>query len=135
MKKRIYFICGIVIAISAIIGIYNRLVLLPLRAQTFVISPWEVVDLYAAKPAFWLCLGIVLALLVRVEIGRRPRRVMLGLGIVVTIAYCALAAVSLAAASNGMQPFTLLLMWILQRAPVFLIPGAWIGAGLGEADA
>ena len=74
-------LCAIVIAVSAVMGIYVRSVQAPLRAQTYTISPWETLYVFAARPAFWSCSGILVALaLLRLRVGPRPRKVLYGAG-------------------------------------------------------
>ncbi|WP_312943123.1 hypothetical protein [Oscillibacter sp.] len=134
MKHKVcYCLCGIIIIISVIIGIYNWLVLAPLRTQAFIISPWELIYIYAAKPAFWLCIGIVGALaLFPLQVDRRFRKVSLWFGIAMVAAYCGVVVFSLMKASDLVKPSLLILPRLLKGTFAFLVPGILIGLGIDK---
>ena len=126
MKHKVCdWLCGAIILASVVLGLTCRFVLLPLRAQTYVVSTWETVDLYAGRPAFWTCVGILGSLaLFRFRIGPQLRKAFLWIGIVLIVLYGGALALFLARASVGILP-------LLSRYPfVFLVPGILIGTGL-----
>lgn len=126
-------LCAIVIAVSAVMGIYVRSVQAPLRAQTYTISPWETLYVFAARPAFWSCSGILVALaLLRLRVGPRPRKVLLWCGTALIAAYCAAAALHFMGAPGRAALPQSLLPWLSGHPAVFLLPGMLIGSGIDE---
>ena len=134
MKKRIcYSTCGILLVISTAIAIYCKFVLRPISMQTFVISPLQIVNSYAAKPVFWLCLGIIGAL-VFVQLGpfHRFRRLILWSGLFFPAMY---AICALCYFSETLARVTYPVLWFFASYhPLFLVFGILIGAGWKELN-
>lgn len=125
--KLCYCLCGVIIIASVIIGIYNKFVLSPLRAQTYVISTWEIIYFCVAKPAIWTCAGILGSLsLFRLQIKHQLREASLWIGIVLIALYCGILLLSFVKTS------TITLPWLLNHSLVFLIPGILVGLGLNK---
>ena len=134
MKFRVcYCLCAIIMIISAFIVFYDWLVLMPLRAQTYVISPLEIICSYMAKPAFWLCSGIVLALsLFRLQGVQRFQKVCLWSGIAIVAIYFGLSGFYLMEIGVFAKHSAFPLRWLLKNTFIFLIPGILIGSGIDK---
>ena len=117
--KLCYCLCGVIIIASVIIGIYNKFVLSPLRAQ--------IIYFCVAKPAIWTCAGILGSLsLFRLQIKHQLREASLWIGIVLIALYCGILLLSFVKTS------TITLPWLLNHSLVFLIPGILVGLGLNK---
>ena len=130
--KKCYCLCGIIITASVILGICHQLILEPLRARTFQISPWEILFIDFARPAFWICTGIIGTLVVfQKQTVHRFHTVFLWCGIALAAGCYGLILCSITSLSVLAAP-SMLLPWLLKRPVVFLIPGILLGLGLSE---
>lgn len=131
MNKHAYYgICGIALAVSASIMAYCQFILNPISAETYQIFPLQTLHLYAAKPLFWLCLGLVFSLAF-VQAGAL-RKIFFRAGLALAAAY-ALCAVCWCVGVPVVR-FIYPVIRLAEAAPVFFIPGVLIGAGLEKAE-
>lgn len=116
------------------VRICHQLILEPLRARTFQISPWEILFIDFARPAFWICTGIIGTLVVfQKQTVHRFHKVFLWCGIALAagcygLILCSITSLSVLAAPSKLLP------WLLKRPVVFLIPGILLGLGLSEGS-
>ena len=126
-KKVIYWLCGLVIVMSIGLGLYVHFELQPLQSQLYKITDLELINIFGCKPAFWLCVGIIMAItFFRIQKSHKTVNICLYLGVVIILAYC----VMLVFYCTG--SYVSQLIWISKNAGVFIIPGILIGVSFGS---
>lgn len=132
-KKKIWALAsGIVLIVLAALNLYDYFVLTPLSKETFAISPLQIFNRSFGQPMFWLCVGLLAALiLVQGKNQSGFSKIALWLGIALCAVYGVLAVVQLAA-PGAVQPLYVFFLWMNGKAPVFLLPGMLIGIGVSD---
>lgn len=135
MKKRAYYgVCGCALAVSACVMAYCQFILKSVSGRTYQIFSIQFLNFYAAKPLFWLCLGLVFSLAF-VRMGppfRTYCRIFLWAGLALAAAY-ALCAICWCVGVPVVR-FIYPVIRLAEAAPVFFIPGVLIGAGLEKVE-
>lgn len=131
-KKTLSIVTVAALLVLAVLNLYDSFVLIPLREETYVISPLSVFNRFFGQPVLWLCAG-VLVILIFTQGKNQPgySRSALWLGIALCVVYAVLAVVQIAA-PGAVQPLYILFLWMNSNTPVFLLPGVLIGIGVSD---
>lgn len=140
------YISVMIILLTAVLGLYEHFVLIPRQAETFILSPWRILNGSIGRPAFWAASGslissIILQICSGVYEKRRLSGICTWIGILFIALYTALTLFVLFFSGtdiiNSVQGTfyhgaAALSVWLTQNAQVFVIPGILLGVGLSS---
>lgn len=130
--KNINRICVLLMLLSASVWAYTQFFIQPTSASEYGISVWQLLTAFVARPLFFLCLGAVIAVLIKANSRKTYTicRVAFWAGIIVTVLYCCCAVAFFLSVSGA--DFSTVLHKLVKMPAVFVIPGASIGGGLSS---
>ena len=131
-RKPIYWTCGVLMVLSMGLSAAAKIQFAGLSPEQYVLTIWTYLDVFCAKPVFYLCLGLVCALRLFGRIDE-PKLRLLSLigGMVLTLSFGVIAVCSILN-----MDFTLALFAAMRhmfKTPgMFLVPGILLGLGLKD---
>ena len=129
-KKPIYWACGIAMALSLIFSLYTRSQYAAAQ-QTYEITLPMLLDVFAARPILYACLGLVSGLRLFGAIEKESlRRLSLIGGLLMVALFVGVAAASIAQVE--LNSFFNMIRQLFRSPIAFLIPGILVGLGLND---
>lgn len=129
-KKIAYWTCGSLMVLCLAFSLFNRIRSANTFPVDYTITTWMLLDVFAARPVFYGCLGFVCALRLFGYVHKGGLRIAtLIIGIVMTLLFAGVAGASIALVDFNVFFFALLRQ-TFQSPGFFVIPGILLGLGL-----